>query len=487
MSDPQGASVVINGDDGKRHVFPPGFDPVKAAAIVREQAGPKGSPWDHPIDNAWEGVKTSLGKLNPFAAGPSRDQETAATLDALKQPRQPFGGPADIGRSIYKGVTSITPQQIGEGATDLAAMYAGGKLAGAVSPETISRGANAAGKGIEAVGKGAEWVGDQTMKGSAPAAVLGATTSHTGSGMAIAAAPVVAKFGGKGLQMLGKAMQSETPSPVDRYLPNASGVPDQGIPQGEMPQPTPPVAVDRYMPNTSGTPDGGVAPGPLPQSTASMVDPHMPNVSGTPDQGVAQGPLPQPTPPVAVDRYMPNASGTPDRGVPQGEMPAGVAPVEVDRYLPNSGGEPVRDLATFKTLSARPEPDPVPPPAEPEPFQGENQERLKYPSPAAKSPPVKVQPDDAGPAAMQAAREKYGSVRDAAAALKTDPKALADATEGPRGVLKDPKAIARIAAAVEKIPPAKRAAEAATTNNPKFREALLASLAAAGVKPEMDD
>lgn len=363
MSDDRPPDLDANGKPIADVARPPDLDangkPIAAAAPPQPS-----SPWAHPIAGAWEGVKAGLNNFNPFAVRPTREQENAATMDALKQPRQPFGGPADIGRSIYKGVTSITPKMLGEGATDLAATVGGAKLADAAEPFM--------------------------------------TRTNIGAAMQGAGELVDLRKPFKALSVIGKKLETSGTAARDAA-----------------------VSRDRYLPSKSGY--------------------------NAADQGAPQGEMPQPTPPVDVDRYMPNRSGTPDAGIPQGDL------------------EPV-----------------PPPPPEPDDVFEPVAHRSPYP-PKPSAPPrpsVRPQPDDAGPSGMQAAREKYGSVRDAAAALKTDPKALADATEGPRGVLKDPKAIARIQAAVDKIPPGKRAAEAATTNNPKFRDALLASLAAAGVKPD---
>lgn len=61
------------------------------------------------------------------------------------------------------------------------------------------------------------------------------------------------------------------------------------------------LGVERYKPNVSGVPDRGIPQGDLPQSTAAMVDPHMPNVSGTPDGGIPQGEMPTATPPIDLE------------------------------------------------------------------------------------------------------------------------------------------------------------------------------------------
>jgi hypothetical protein len=70
--------VVILGADGTEHVFPPGFDPVKAAAIVRGGPKPLGPPNQHTataeeftdpsvggfINNAVNDVKGLVGVLD---------------------------------------------------------------------------------------------------------------------------------------------------------------------------------------------------------------------------------------------------------------------------------------------------------------------------------------------------------------------------------------------------------------------------------------
>lgn len=431
MSDEQGASVVINADDGTRHVFPPGFDPVKAAAIVRSQsqtAAPTPAPagaWDHPIADAWEGVKTGLGKLLPFGqpAPVPMAQQAAALKEQLKNAPPLNFDPRVTGRAVVKSLSNITPKDLGEGAADLGAMYAGGKLAGAVEPTRVN------------IGQGLQTAGDL----------------------------VDLRQPFKALSVIGKKMEASGTAARDAA-----------------------VSRDRYLPSTSGydAADQGAPQGPLPQSTASMVDPHMPNVSGTPDGGLPQGPLPQST---IIDPHMPNTSGyIPGSALPQGAMPA---PVQVDRYMANTGGAPTRDLATFKSLSAMPPEPPQVPDAPPmvqvdEPFEGENQQRLPgYRAPAAPAPkpPVRPQPDEAGPAGMLAKQNDVGG-RDAAAKLGMDPDDLRSAT-GQRGKLPD-AAAKRIDAYVSKLTADQIKAESLTTTNPKLREALLASLAAAGKIPD---
>ncbi len=73
--------VVIVGDDGTEHVFPPGFDPVKAAGIVRQGASPSllqrvGNAIRHPMTSvvpslaARDDAPVTLGDLraNPMEA-----------------------------------------------------------------------------------------------------------------------------------------------------------------------------------------------------------------------------------------------------------------------------------------------------------------------------------------------------------------------------------------------------------------------------------
>ncbi len=116
---------------------------------------------------------------------------------------------------------------------------------------------------------------------------------------------------------------SQAAKVVDRFMPNRSGVPDAGLPQGPLPR-VPPSPVDRFMPNRGGVPDAGVPPGQLAPPAPPPLDRYMPNRSGVIDAGIPHGPLAQP----GLDRYMPNRSGVaPVSGIIAPPVPAVPTPV----------------------------------------------------------------------------------------------------------------------------------------------------------------
>lgn len=162
-------------------------------------------------------------------------------------------------------------------------------------------------------------------------------------------------------------------------------------------------------------------------------------------------------------------------------------------------GEPLKGPLPDSTRTAMPPYKPPPPASAPpaeapkvpetspmvevEPFQGENQERLKGPVSRPKAPPspVKVQPDDAGPASMLAKQNELGA-RDAAAKAGVSPDDLRNAT-GQRGKVPD-AAQRRIDAYASTLTAKQIKEQALTTTNTSLRKTLLAMLEAVGQKPE---
>lgn len=76
----QGPEVVIVGDDGTEHVFPPGFDPKRAAAIVRTGGAPK------PTDGS------SLAKLTGLLKGDAQIKGPMSPIDRLLSYLPTLGG-----------------------------------------------------------------------------------------------------------------------------------------------------------------------------------------------------------------------------------------------------------------------------------------------------------------------------------------------------------------------------------------------------------
>lgn len=107
----QGAEVVIVGDDGTEHVFPAGFDPKRAAAIVRQAAPPK-APVDlehrpdsqmFSIDRNW--ITDKASKLPTESArwyGAAAGSKLADVAEGL------FGAP----ESVLMGAGALKPSAL---------------------------------------------------------------------------------------------------------------------------------------------------------------------------------------------------------------------------------------------------------------------------------------------------------------------------------------------------------------------------------------
>ncbi len=93
----QEGEVVIVGDDGTEHVFPPGFDPKRAAGIVRVQSA-------HPVSGTGGAVLSAIGSGLPAAANAVEDFATSPTAaqagGALARGLTTAG---EIGRGIFTG------------------------------------------------------------------------------------------------------------------------------------------------------------------------------------------------------------------------------------------------------------------------------------------------------------------------------------------------------------------------------------------------
>ena len=100
-------------------------------------------------------------------------------------------------------------------------------------------------------------------------------------------------------------LPQSTAAMVDRYKPNVGSVPDRGVAQQLIEH----ISADPHMPNQSGyVPGSASRQTTLKVGGGPVVDQYMPNMSGIPDRGIPQGPLPQG---YTVDRYMPNSGGMP--------------------------------------------------------------------------------------------------------------------------------------------------------------------------------
>lgn len=177
------AEVVIVGNDGAEHVFPPGFDPKKAAAIVKQQAkGPQfGDPSLHP----------TIGTITDSPTEPTWKDELGALLKHYAHPESL----SDIGHLLMvpgvdatRGLSTVVPGV-----------------------------ANAVGKGATSTGLALEKAGQSGMAKIAGGAGLATELMRgdvTGA-MVSAAAPHAITATGKGMQLIGRVMQG---------LPNSEGM-----------------------------------------------------------------------------------------------------------------------------------------------------------------------------------------------------------------------------------------------------------------------
>lgn len=106
------ADVVIVGEDGTEHVFPPGFDPVKAAAIVR---GPQAATWtrDHPtIAGLARGAVNTLPAVGAVAGGILGAPAAAATLNPVTGAAVEAGS-VGLGAGAGRGLRDLIAEGLG--------------------------------------------------------------------------------------------------------------------------------------------------------------------------------------------------------------------------------------------------------------------------------------------------------------------------------------------------------------------------------------
>lgn len=282
---------IIVGSDGTEHHFPEGMDPKAAIQVVKntELRAANAKPLHEPT-TFWAGARKGL------------DDYLTETGNAMFQ-------------------SAAHPQTAGD-------------FLGLMLPSSLGMsGGSQVLRGFKAASE-SEPVGNRVVRGAAGLARTG--TEYAGKAAdAIPANSVYApaKVALKATQKVGQLIPSEGEMlGVEPYKPNVSGVPDRGVPQGEMPQSTASM-VDQYLPNEGSVPDRGVPQGPMPQSTESMVDRNLPSQSGRtaevdPDWNRWNG----------LDRYSDsNRAGIPQDGLPSEEMPTPPS-AEVDRYMPNQSG-----------------------------------------------------------------------------------------------------------------------------------------------------
>lgn len=212
--------IIIVDDKGVEHEFPPGFDPVRAAGIVRAQSGQRrdasaigfdvnkwtdmASRFPEPIRKPAAAVGTFLGTLLEGASAP----ESIATLGVG---RVPSAKPNYLAPSIRGPMNAL-------GRTIEAGPTAGGRVG------VIQR----------VLGRVLQLPKEPMAPGVEP---------H---------APSVSGYGGPGSAGLNRG---PLPQPsLDPHMPNVSGYGgpgSAGLNRGPLPQPST-AAIDRYAPSTSG-------------------------------------------------------------------------------------------------------------------------------------------------------------------------------------------------------------------------------------------
>lgn len=139
--------VVIVGADGKEHVFPAGFDPQKAASIVRggkslggfaSNVAESGANFlgdiyntvRHPIDTGKNVLKLAKGAVELAIPGEQGDEESARAVGRFYKDR--YGGMKNIGNTLYNdpvGAVADLSTVLGGGAGVLKATGAPAKVA----------------------------------------------------------------------------------------------------------------------------------------------------------------------------------------------------------------------------------------------------------------------------------------------------------------------------------------------------------------------
>lgn len=146
--------VVIIGDDGREHVFPAGFDPQRAASIVRQSAAPPNVPTPATLEpsmtDAVADALPALGGIIGSLTGGTRFNPLGMTAAGI-------GGAAGEGyRQFVKHVREI-PGAIRDVSRNLVEQPSAtmrGAVEGATEGVVTALGSGAAQAGIEGVGRG---------------------------------------------------------------------------------------------------------------------------------------------------------------------------------------------------------------------------------------------------------------------------------------------------------------------------------------------
>lgn len=187
MAEPQGA-VVIRDNAGTEHEFPVGFDPQRAAAIVRQQTAP---------------ADTVPRDARGRPAVSSDSGETPSIFDKVNEALGPLAHPDTL--TDFARILTMPVDTVRKAAASALAMAAAKGVAAA------SRGP--VGNAIGATGRGLEAVGNSRAARSAEAGGLAeAAFSMDPKGLAVAATPTVLRFAGRGLQRAGAAVAGAAPA-----------------------------------------------------------------------------------------------------------------------------------------------------------------------------------------------------------------------------------------------------------------------------------
>lgn len=216
---PEQPEVVILGADGTEHVFPPGFNPKRAAAIVRGQGSPQAAQQQMQTDPAF-----LQGMQDPFTGFFKGAADTAFNLGKIVRDYTPIGRISDaILPNAFSAENRPQPtneaQRLGYGLERLAEFAAVPSGAGTVATDALAQGAGSALITKAQGGSGGD---------VATSAVLGA------AGPAVGAAMPLAKRAGAALKESAKTNVSQALAPTGKRMKRmaeqvAPGILERGV------------------------------------------------------------------------------------------------------------------------------------------------------------------------------------------------------------------------------------------------------------------
>lgn len=203
---PEQQEIVIVADDGTEHVFPAGFDPKRAAAIVRGEPQPKSvkgflgnvassggkfvgdiaSALTSPVETGKGLFRLAKGTAQLAIPGEQGDEAVPRALGQHYKER--YGGLSNIGETLYNDPVGA----LADVSTVLGGVGAPLKLAGAASKI----------KGLQAAGKAAQVAGDLTnpiRAVTAPMKLAGRELGMGVTGMTVRPGTTLVKEAGGGI------------------------------------------------------------------------------------------------------------------------------------------------------------------------------------------------------------------------------------------------------------------------------------------------